>query len=84
MVDLVVHHIKFAYIRAQNMVLILTRVFIVGFTGWLVLNRDQNRLVRKKMVDLVVKHIEFAYIRPLKMVLIIIGVFKEHLTAWLS
>ena len=66
------------------MVLILTRVFIVGFTGWLVLNRDQNSLVRKKMVALVVKHIEFAYIRPLKMVLITIGVFKEHLTAWLS
>ena len=84
MVDLVVHNIKFAFIRAQNMVLILTRVLIVGFTGWVVLNRDQNSLVRKKVVDLVVKHMDFAYIRPLKMVLIIIGVLKEHLTAWLS
>jgi len=84
MVDLVVHHIKFAYIRPQNMVLIFMRVFIVGFTGWLFLNRDQNHLVRKKMVDLVVNHIKFAYIRPLKMVLMIIGVFKEYLTVWLS
>ena len=73
MVDLVVHNIKFAFIRAQNMVLILTRVLIVGFTGWLVLNRDQNRLVRKKMVDLVVHHIKFAYIRPQNMVLIFIA-----------
>ena len=79
-----VHYIEFANIRPLNMVLILMRVFIVGFTGWLVFNRDPNLLVRKKMVDLVVKHIEFAYIRPLKMVLIIIGVLKEFLTAWLS
>ena len=84
MVDLVVHHIKFAYIRPQNMVLIFMRVFKMSFTGWLVFNRDQNHLVRKKMVDLVVNHIEFAYIRPLKMVLIIIGIFKEYLTVWLS
>ena len=36
MVDLVVQLIEFAYIRPLNMVLILMRVFIVGFTGWLV------------------------------------------------
>ena len=62
MVDLVVHHIEFAHIQPPNMVLILMRVFKVGFTGWSFFNRGQNYLVRKIIVVLVAHHIEFAHI----------------------
>ena len=82
MVNFVVHHIEFAHIQPPNMVLILMRVFKVGFTGWSFFNRGQNYLVRKIMVDFVVHHIEFAHIQPLNMVLILMGVFKVDFTGW--
>ena len=63
------------------MVLILMRVFKVGFTGWSFFNRGQNYLVRKIMVDFVVHHIEFAHIQPLNMVLILMRVFIVGLPA---